>query len=197
MLNNLLRTFCSKVQRGIRTAAPALVILFLSSCALMPQQEYEQNWAGRFSLQTVVYGQADRNSGNFKFSVNKNASELSLYGPLGITLAEIYEDDSTARLKRPDEPTVTAGNVEELMVKTVGFPIPVRELSEWLNGRPIPDKDFRLIERSDTLERFSQGGWLVSVFKNGGHPVKIEIRNAEPTADLSIKLILLIRSSKL
>lgn len=197
MLITLLRFLCTNAQAVFRASAAATVVLLLSSCALMPQQEYEQNWAGRFSLQTEVYGQADRNSGNFKFSVSKNASELSLYGPLGIAVAEIYEDNRIARLKRADEPTVTADNVEELMVKTVGFPIPVRELSEWLNGRPIPGKDFRMIERSDNLEKFSQGGWLVSVFKNSERPVKIEIRNAEPTSDLSVKLILLIRSAKL
>lgn len=194
---NLLRSFGIRLSTVFRSVAATAVVMLLSSCAFMPQENFEQSWTGRFSLQTEVYGHADRNSGNFKFSVKENASELSLYGPLGITVAEIYEDDSSARIKRPDEPTVTANNIEELMRQTVGFPIPVRELTEWLNGRPIPGKNFRILEKTDHLEKFSQGGWLVSVFKNGGRPTKIEIRNAEPTADFSIKLILLIRQTKL
>ena len=118
-------------------------ILFIAGCAApirVTDQSNQKNsfWSGRLAL-TVDADQAQSFSAGFELKGNAGTGELSLYNPLGSTLAMLAWAPGSATL-RSDNQTRSFDSVDDLVRHATGTVIPVAALFNWLQGinTPVP-----------------------------------------------------------
>ncbi|TAM41348.1 MAG: outer membrane lipoprotein LolB [Burkholderiaceae bacterium] len=122
---------------------PLITILFIAGCAVpirATDQNHQKNsfWSGRLAL-TVAADQAQSFSAGFELKGNAGAGELSLYNPLGNTLAMLVWGPGSATL-RSDNQTRSFDSLDDLVRHATGTVIPVAALFDWLQGinTPVP-----------------------------------------------------------
>lgn len=167
----------------------AIASLVLSGCSSLPEAPKDaMQWQGRFSVQISDGVRNERNSGTFVFQKYSTARNLDLYGPLGVTVAKISVNEKRATLERPGEEPLTSNNAENLTSLAIGYPIPIDQLSAWLEGKPISSRPFKLLPEK---KGFEQAGWTV-LYTYGENQKITRITVTSSNNGQSIKLILLL-----
>ena len=114
-------------------------VLLLAGCAVPPRApapQAVQVWSGRLAL--TVEGQARKSfSSGFELKGSPEAGELSLFSPLGGTLAVLAWSPGHAML-RANGKTREFPSLEALAQEATGAPLPVAALFDWLAGQPTP-----------------------------------------------------------
>jgi outer membrane lipoprotein LolB len=117
----------------------ALCALLLAGCAVPPRSATPpgvQAWTGRLALS--VEGQANKSfSAGFELKGAPEAGELTLFNPLGGTLAVLAWSPGTATL-RANGSTRQFPSLEALAQEATGAPLPVASLFDWLAGKATP-----------------------------------------------------------
>ena len=117
----------------------ALCALLLAGCAVPPRTPAApgvQVWTGRLAL--TVDGQASQSfSAGFELKGAPEAGELSLFNPLGGTIAVLGWSPGTAIL-RSEGRTRQFPSLEALAQEATGAQLPVAALFDWLAGRATP-----------------------------------------------------------
>lgn len=131
--------------RGARGAAGGLLLVFallVAGCATprspAPAAPGTAVWNGRMALQ--VEDQASRSfSAGFELRGSPQSGELTLFNPLGGTLALLSWAPGAATL-RADGQSQQFASLDELAAHVTGAPIPVAALFDWLAGvnTPVP-----------------------------------------------------------
>jgi len=119
-----------------RARAWALVLLLaLAGCAQPPRAPAASGeWNGRLALQ--VEGQASQSfHAAFALRGSPEAGELTLYTPLGSTLARLQWAAGMARLEQGGTVRESA-SLDGLLQDLTGSRLPVAALFDWLQGRP-------------------------------------------------------------
>ena len=127
--------FCA----GLLLAASAWL---LSGCATPPRPDRpasatEALWTGRMALQ-VEDNAGQSFSGGFQLRGTAAAGELTLYSPLGGTLAVLTWSPGSAQLRGSNGQVREFASVEALAAEATGAPIPVGALFDWLSGVNTP-----------------------------------------------------------
>lgn len=93
---------------------------------------------------------------------NPNTYNLLLYGPLSLGQIQIQGQPGMVTLQQSGHPTVTASNAEALILKQLGWTLPVSNLYYWVRGLPAPGavRDLQK-DASQRLVGFSQQGWEI------------------------------------
>jgi outer membrane lipoprotein LolB len=112
-------------------------LFFLGGCASVPKSEALQAsstgpWTGRLALQ-VEDNQSQSFSAGFELKGDARSGELSLYSPLGATLAVLAWAPGSATL-RSNGQTRDFESVDALVRHATGSAIPVAALFDWLRG---------------------------------------------------------------
>ncbi|MBK6005065.1 outer membrane lipoprotein LolB [Ramlibacter ginsenosidimutans] len=118
-----------------RWGATAACALLLAACATPPTVAPAgvQQWNGRLALN--VEGEASRSfSAGFELKGAPEQGELTLFNPLGGTLAVLDWAPGTATL-RAEGKTRAFGSLDELAQQATGAPLPVASLFDWLQGK--------------------------------------------------------------
>jgi outer membrane lipoprotein LolB len=117
----------------------ALCALVLAGCATPPRSIVApgvQVWTGRLALS--VEGQANQSfSAGFELKGAPETGELSLFNPLGGTVAVLSWSPGTATL-RANGQTRQFPSLESLAQEATGAPLPVAALFDWLAGKATP-----------------------------------------------------------
>ncbi|WP_275739133.1 outer membrane lipoprotein LolB [Ramlibacter sp. H39-3-26] len=92
------------------------------------------HWSGRLALQ-IESPEPQSFFASFDLQGDVGQGELTLYTPLGSTLAQIRWDASTATL-RDEHGTHAFASVDALLQQVTGTAIPVAALFQWLAGEP-------------------------------------------------------------
>ncbi|MFI4926124.1 MAG: lipoprotein insertase outer membrane protein LolB [Burkholderiales bacterium] len=119
-----------------RWGATAACVLLLAACATPPSVAPAgvQQWNGRLALN--VEGEANRSfSAGFELKGAPEQGELTLFNPLGGTLAVLEWAPGTATLQAEGK-TRAFGSLDELAQQATGAPLPVASLFDWLQGKP-------------------------------------------------------------
>ncbi|MES2934776.1 MAG: lipoprotein insertase outer membrane protein LolB [Pseudomonadota bacterium] len=126
-----------------------LLSLLLSACAsvppnlptsetssAMPARQYADviELAGRLSVQYQQNNQDQALHGNFNWSQDKNLTAITLLSPLGQTLARIEITPAQSTMLQAGKAPRRAANVDALALDTLGWPLPVSGLRQWLQG---------------------------------------------------------------
>jgi outer membrane lipoprotein LolB len=116
----------------------ALCALLLAACATPrpPVPPGTQVWTGRLAL--TVEGQSGQSfSAGFELKGAPESGELSLFNPLGGTVAVLAWAPGSATL-RSSGSTRQFDSLEALAQEATGAPIPIAALFDWLAGRATP-----------------------------------------------------------
>ncbi len=89
----------------------------------------------------------------FRWEHAPESDVVLLMSPLGQGLAELARDAAGARLVRPNQATIVADDLPQLVRQVVGAPLPLEAMADWLRGaRPAlrGDSDGWRVVISDT-----------------------------------------------
>lgn len=131
----------SRLWSRVHRVVAWLAILFIAGCAHLsgadPQNRLQGPlWEGR--LLVKVEGDAPQSwSAAFTLQGSAQAGQLSLYTPLGTTLAQVTWDASGAQLQSADT-TRRFASLAELTQELSGTELPVASLFAWLQGVNAP-----------------------------------------------------------
>lgn len=129
--------------------------------------------SGRFSVSSAQ-GQA---SGQFQLAAARGEISLSLFSPLGTSLAEIVALPVDRSANRPGQATarfsdgreLTAARLSSLLADVMPLDVPDTALLAWLQGQPAPADALpgpvSVIRESErgSLQSFTQSGWDVTI----------------------------------
>jgi outer membrane lipoprotein LolB len=117
----------------------AFAALLLSACASPPRTPAApgvQVWTGRLAL--AVEGQASQSfSAGFELKGAPENGELTLYNPIGGTLAVLAWSPGSATL-RSGGTARQFPSLDALAQEATGAPLPVAALFDWLAGKATP-----------------------------------------------------------
>jgi outer membrane lipoprotein LolB len=118
-----------------RLAAFLTAAFVLAGCAVPPRApagDDAQVWTGRLAL-TVEGNQSQSFSAAFELRGQPEAGQLTLYSPLGGTLAVLAWTPQAATL-RSGEQVRQFASIDALAVEATGSALPLAALFDWLRG---------------------------------------------------------------
>ena len=119
----------------------------------------EARLSGRLSVR--VDGQPERSVGaGFELSGSAQRGQLLLTTPLGTTAARAAWQPGDARLQTGGDEQ-RFDSLDALVTQTLGEPIPLAALFDWLRGRPWVGAPSRI--RTDAGAGFDQLGWQIDL----------------------------------
>lgn len=118
-------------------AAFAIVVALLAGCASPPRTvtqpgQSATQWSGRLALR-VDSDQVQSFSAGFELKGNAQTGQLSLYSPLGATVAQLVWAPGDARL-RWDGKERGFESLDALTRQATGTELPVASMFQWLAG---------------------------------------------------------------
>lgn len=145
--------------------------LLLAACATPPQEPSRStdSWAGRLSVR-VESDPVQSFSAGFDLQGDARQGRLSLYSPLGATLAQLNWSPGEARL-RADGKEQIFDSMDALTRRAVGAELPIEGLFSWLAGQPA-----------------SPDGWIADL-QNRNHG-RLVARRFRPAPVVELRLVL-------
>lgn len=159
-------------QRTLRRIGLAALLLALQACASAPPAASNPNWAAlqtrlesleswRLRGRVNVRYQGDSHTPRIDWQQDRSDYRIRLWGTFnaGNTLIEGSENgvslDSQGRTSRAATP-------EGLILRELGYELPVSSLSYWIKGLPAPDSRYNLaFDELNRLSELTQEGWLI------------------------------------
>lgn len=181
--------------------------LFLSGCsslqplsnarqATRPYQEQVQI-SGRIHVQYQKEEREQSLPGNFEWQQNKDATDITLLSQLGQTMAVIHQDGFGASLQQANQPLRNAENLDSLLTETLGWPLPVAELRNWLQGyQRLPNGQLTALPAQDNLS-LNLEGWQLRYIswqeeEDGQiHPKLLHLRrDTNEAGEVSLRIVI-------
>lgn len=79
------------------------------------------------------------NSGSLRWLHASPDHEITVYSPIGTTIAKIVQNERGAKLTTSDDETYQAADADKLMQQVMGWSFPLNGLQYWVLGRVSPD----------------------------------------------------------
>jgi outer membrane lipoprotein LolB len=104
-------------------------------------------------------GQPERLSGRYIWSQQPGRVDVSVSDPFGQTVAEISVTPDAATLTQPRREPRTAKDIDTLTQQTLGWPLPVAGLRDWLQGYAVDAQGKRIAVSPANNSVFTRDGW--------------------------------------
>ncbi len=78
-------------------------------------------------------------SGSLRWVHASPKHEITLYSPIGTTVAKIEQNENGAKLTTSDKEVYQADDADKLMEQVMGWHFPLNGMQYWVLGRPSPD----------------------------------------------------------
>jgi outer membrane lipoprotein LolB len=78
-------------------------------------------------------------SGSLRWLHAAPKHEITVYSPIGTTVAKIEQNESGAKLTTSDKEIYQAPDADQLMVQVMGWSFPLNGMQYWVLGRVAPD----------------------------------------------------------
>jgi outer membrane lipoprotein LolB len=153
---------------------------------------------GRLSIRYQQNGRDEAIHGSFTWAQRPERTLVTLFSPLGQTIAIIEITPAVSTLTQAGQAPRTADNVDALVAGALGWPLPVSGLRDWLQGFAV-DTDGRRFVASPLPNMSSvmtRDGWrlhYVSWQDESGQyrPRRIDLeRSTAQAGDVAIRIIL-------
>lgn len=193
-----------------RIAALAFPLL-LAACAAIPPQSANQpasqiaarrfqptiDLGGRLSVRYQGEYREEALHGGFTWSQTPSSVNVMLLSPLGQTLAVIDETPDGATLTQAGQPARHAPDVDSLTIRTLGWPLPVSGLRDWLQGFATDTAGRRFIATPHTPDVTTNDGWRIHYanWEDDGttsdHPRRIDLeRFTRQAGAVSLRIVI-------
>lgn len=161
--------------------------------------------SGRLSVRYQQDGKEQAIHGSFTWSQTSQHTVVTLLSPLGQTLATIDITPKQSTLHQAGQPSRTAADVDLLTAQSLGWPLPIAGLRDWLQGfgADANGKPFNVKPPSDngvttvtTADHWSiqYAGWQPAEGTAGGTndlPKRIDLtRNTAQAGDVAIRIVI-------
>jgi outer membrane lipoprotein LolB len=117
--------------------------------------------SGRLSVRYQRDGKEEALHGSFLWAQDTARTNLTLLSPLGQTMAVIGVSPDGATLTQSGQPVRKAADVDALIAETLGWPLPVSGLRDWLQGFAIDSAGNRFIASAQAPEVSTRDGWRI------------------------------------
>ncbi len=141
--------------------------------------------------------------GRFDWTQSKEQIELSLLDPLGQSVALIQSnavDDKTrtprSKLTLKDGREFNGTTAEDLSQQALGWRLPLRGLTYWLDGLAAPGKETLVAQPGGSGMQLSQDGWTILYpgLAPGSVPRRLDLSFPGPPVQVELKLVIDERS---
>lgn len=194
-------------------AVSAALLLLLAGCASVgpfapasapvPSTPLEFHRAidltGRLSVHYQAGDKEEALHGSFTWSQSGPNTAVTLLSPLGQTIAVIKTTTEGATLEQGGQLPRSAPNVDTLTAQTLGWPLPVSGLREWLQGFAIDSEGHRFSASPQAGEVQTHDGWQISyqawtaeqTTPPQNRPRRIDLfRRTAEAGDVSIRIVI-------
>lgn len=196
-----------RLARAIAIALP----LLLAGCATVtppmpgtaaqaPQRDFHEtiDIGGRLSVRYQANSREEALHGSFTWSQTPAQTLVTLLSPLGQTVAVIDVNAEGATLKQAGQPAKSAASVDALTAETLGWPLPVAGLREWLQGFAVDAAGKRLVANPPETRIDSRDGWRIHYASwleenpsQQNRPKRIDLaRHTEQAGDVSLRIVI-------
>lgn len=152
---------------------------------------------GRLSVQYQRNNQDESLHGSFTWRQTAQRNAITLLSPLGQTLATITVEPGSATLTESGKAPRTASDVDALAAQSLGWPLPVAGLRDWLQGFATDANGRRFVASPDADSVTTSDGWrLHYVSWDDSDPADIRprridlARETEQAGDVSIRIVI-------
>lgn len=148
---------------------------------------------GRLSVRYQVQGKDEAMHGNFEWHQRGKQIDITLRSPLGQTLAQIQVRDGSAQLMQSGQPVKTANDVDALVAQTLGWPLPIAGLHQWLQGQGKRSDGSRFVASKAQDSVTTQDGWRLRYvsWNDDASPKRIDLeRYTVEAGEVGLKLVL-------
>lgn len=115
--------------------------------------------SGRLSVNYQKEGQPQSLNGKFEWVQKPGRIDVSLFNPLGQTVAEISVTPQAATLTESNRPPRTAPDIDSLTSQALGWPLPVSGLRDWMQGYATDAQGKRFTASPVNNSVVTQDGW--------------------------------------
>lgn len=161
------------------------------------QRAYAENieLAGRLSVRYQGREKPEALHGSFEWNQSPAQTRVALLSPLGQTIAVIESGADGARLLQANQPPRAAADVNSLTAQTLGWPLPVAGLRDWLQGFGIDQAGRRFTAAPGKEEFTTRDGWLVryGAWPEDGppRPKRIDLqRTTAQAGEVAIRIVI-------
>lgn len=171
------------------------------SAALQTRAFHETiNLGGRLSVRYQRDGKEEALHGSFAWRQAPRRSQVLLQSPLGQAIASIDIEPGSAILTQAGQAPRSAADVDALTAETLGWPLPVSGLREWLQGF-VTGRDGRraaVLPQADANAVVTLDGWrvrFVSWEQDGqtllSRPKRIDVeRSTAQAGEVAIRIVI-------
>lgn len=154
------------ITRRLSLLACAAALAFLTGCATTSTNvatvgAYRDtiDLSGRLSVNYEKSGNRESMTGNFDWTQRPGAVDVTIANPLGQTVATIEVTPQSATLTQAGRAPVTEADVDTLSQRTLGWPLPVSGLRDWLQGYAVDAQGQRFSASPARNEVATKDGW--------------------------------------
>jgi outer membrane lipoprotein LolB len=115
--------------------------------------------AGRINIQYQQEMEAKSVSGSFEWLQTESDTTITLLSPLGQTIAVVTQNAFGATLQRGNEPVRSAEDLDTLLSETLGWPLPMASMRNWLQGYAINQQGQRAAIPTQDSGPLLADGW--------------------------------------
>ena len=153
---------------------------------------------GRLAVNYQKDGKVESLNGNFDWTQRPGRVDVELASPLGQTLATIAVTRGSATLTQAGRAPVTAADIDTLTQQTLGWPLPVSGLRDWLQGYAVDAAGQRFSASPANNSVVTKDGWRLRFVEwqdaNAAQPaprvIHAERAAAGDIQELSIRIII-------
>lgn len=153
--------------------------------------------SGRLSVNYQKEGKVESLTGNFDWTQRPGRVDVALANPLGQTIATIEVTPQAATLTQAGRAPLTETDIDTLTQRTLGWPLPVSGLRDWLQGYAVDAQGQRFAASPARNEVVTADGWRLRFLEwqdpDAVQPVPRVIHAARAAAgdiqDLAIRIV--------
>jgi outer membrane lipoprotein LolB len=147
---------------------------------------------GRLSVHYQHDGKAEALHGSFTWKQTATGIDIALMSPLGQILATINVTPDNSTLMQSGQPPRNAANIDALTLATLGWPLPVSGLRDWLQGFAIDKNGRRFSATPESSSVTTPDGWHIhySNWQEDVFPKRIDLeRSTIQAGDVSLRIV--------
>jgi len=160
-----------------------------------PARSYQDNiqLSGKIAVHYQKNNQTQNLPANFTWEQTGSALKLTLFSPLGQTMARITQNAQGALLEQDGKMPLQAENLDQLLATALRWPLPVAGMRDWLQGAIRLDNGERqLLEPVD--QTVDNAGWKIryaSWYVSPAMPKRIDLsRYTTEVGEVSLNIFI-------